>query len=161
MNMTGDPNQQSSSNLFGVNYNFATANPVDWAKYPNQASIDGAMSGPPVTNQFPTPANFAASSSGLSVTPPIVFPQQTMPESVSFTSPSFPTQNVPSVEPVSFSPPTAPLTNYSFGTADRPPAPVQFPFPVTITPCGSTDGEFGNKPLLLPFRCKRKTDSPP
>lgn len=159
MNMTGDPNQQNTSNLFGANYNYTTANPVDWTKFQNQPTQQGM-------NQFPSPVNFGSPTAvpvnvppTLNISPPIAFPQQTVSEPVSFSSP-IPQSFTATMEPVSFSAPTAPLTNYSFGTADRPPVPVQFPFPAT-TPSGTAAGEFGNKPLHVPLRCKRKTDSPP
>lgn len=165
MNMTGDPNQQNTSNLFGVNYNYATANPVDWTKFQNQPASHTQQG----MSQFPSSVNFGSPttvpvnvSSTLNIGPPIAFPQQTVPEPVSFSSP-IPQSFTAAMEPVSFSAPTAPLTNYSFGTTDRPPVPVQFPFPAAAatTSSGTAGGEFGNKPLHVPLRCKRKTDSPP
>lgn len=140
MNMTGDPTQQNNPNLFGVNYNFpTTSNQVDWTKYSNQP----AMSVPP---QFNNSVNFGAAFAP--------------PGHMSF-SMNFPTQTP--VQPVNFSPPKTPLANYCFGAEEnRPQAPVQFPFPITSDGSNNTaGGGFGNKPLHVPLRCKRKTDSPP
>lgn len=149
MNMTGDPNHQSNPNLFGVNYNFAsTTNPVDWTKLSNQPATTSNIMGAP---QFPNTASFG--------TP---FPQQ---EPVTFSQPipmNFPPQSVLNpVDPVSFPPPTTPLTNYCFGAEEQrsQTAPVQFPFPVAAP--STAHGEFGNRSLHIPLRCKRKTDSPP
>lgn len=143
MNMTGDPNQPSSTNFFGANYN-TFANPVDWPKIPNQPVVTNNLMNN--TPQFPTTTNFGTA-----------FPQPTQSGSFFTLQPIVPNP----VESANFSPPTTPLTNYCFGGGDSKPqaVPVQFPFPVPST--STAGGEFGNKPLHIPFRCKRKTDSPP
>lgn len=63
------------------------------------------------------------------------------------------------------------ITNFSFCTTTRSSVPVQFPFvkdiPPTIPvsqqpmqPHHEQAGDFGNRSLHIPIRCKRKTDSP-
>lgn len=55
--------------------------------------------------------------------------------------------------------------NFSFCTVERPALPVQFPFTTNpeqpTTSLIQPSGSFGSRPLHIPLRCKRKTDSPP